>query len=100
MKPTTTVNCSLLAGMVLGAAIFIPMAGFSAPALSEDVAKATGPVNVVTEMPGARGLNRIVDQEAGVVCYIAASTGISCLPLSQTHLAERLLKKPAPVAPR
>jgi len=31
-------------------------------------------------------VRRVVDQEAGVACWVYARAGISCLPLSQTTL--------------
>lgn len=37
---------------------------------------------------GAHGVvDRFVDDEAGVVCYLYYSQGIHCLPLTQTRLA-------------
>jgi hypothetical protein len=31
-------------------------------------------------------VRRVVDQEAGIACWIYNTSGISCLPLSQTTL--------------
>jgi uncharacterized protein YceK len=55
---------------------------------SEPMSRSTGPV----EKPVYIGtyVRRIVDEEAGVVCWIHKDTyqgGISCLPLSETKLA-------------
>jgi len=35
------------------------------------------------------GVYRQVDAEAGMVCYVYASSGISCVPLAQTRLGGR-----------
>ena len=32
------------------------------------------------------GINRVVDVEAGVVCWMLYGSGISCLPISETLL--------------
>lgn len=40
----------------------------------------------VTSVYIAKGLARIVDAEAGVVCWIYAGRGLSCMPLSDTLL--------------
>ncbi len=45
----------------------------------------------IADSPQSYGLHRIIDEDAGVVCWVAAhyrSGGISCLPLSDTNLAE------------
>lgn len=33
-------------------------------------------------------LRRVIDKEAGVVCYVHFKGGVSCLPLSETKLEE------------
>lgn len=41
---------------------------------------------VIISEYGTYELWRVVDKEAGVVCWIRPSTGLDCLPLSETKL--------------
>jgi hypothetical protein len=34
------------------------------------------------------GVKRIIDREAGVVCWLIYTDGISCLPISETKLGQ------------
>ena len=32
------------------------------------------------------GVERVIDSEAGVICYVASGGGISCIPIAATRL--------------
>ena len=65
-----------------------------APTMSPQERAATEVKGLSTELPEEHvltiyGLRRVVDKEAGVVCYMYIGRGgVSCLPLSETTLDE------------
>ena len=67
------------------ACIFGIVAAIAVPNLTRDPVQDAG---LAQRVPIARRADRFVDDEAGVVCYLYRDIGITCLPLSETRLAQ------------
>lgn len=87
----TVVIVVLLIGLAVGIFIFAQQA--DSPATSGDSDQPPQLSITPLEVPGSWGVegslgfSRVIDREAGVMCWLAKTTrgvGISCLPFSQT----------------
>jgi len=80
----------LLAGIFMIVALFVLVVALlgCAPTMSPQERAETEFKGLTAPLLVGYDLQRVVDKEAGVVCYVHIRGGVSCLPLSETRLGE------------